>query len=208
MMADRIDEVYAAVVHEVKNQLAELALRLGQRPDAKTEMLIAMNAAHSLSELLLLHRQSLQLLEVNSDQVNAADFLAILAAEHRELFPEIRIEIDTSRAPCFAFFDDALVRIALANALHNACRFACSKVKLSVYERDTFLVFEISDDGAGFPLRVLQGKACAPAAVSTAGTGLGLYLAAKIAQLHRLEGRSGYIALCNEKGAVFRMMLP
>lgn len=203
-----MSDVYAAVVHDVKNQLAELALRLGERKDAQQEMRIAMDAARRLSEMLLLLRQSSELLCVHSDQVNAADFLAILAAEFRELFPKIAIEIDTGRAPAFAFFDDALVRMALANALHNACRFARCCVKLAAYEKDNMLVFEVADDGAGYPERVLAAGGMTPLSVSDKGTGLGLYLAGKIADLHQMESRCGYIELSNAKGAVFRMMLP
>lgn len=203
-----MSDVYTAVVHDVKNQLAELALRLGERKDAQQEMRIAMDAARRLSEMLLLLRQSSELLGVHSDQVNAADFLVILAAEFRELFPKIAIEIDTDQAPAFAFFDDALVRMALANALHNACRFARSCVKLAAYEKDKMLVFEVADDGAGYPEKVLTDGGMTPLSVSSKGTGLGLYLAGKIAGLHQLEGSAGFVELSNAEGAVFRMMLP
>ena len=205
---DSMNDVYAAVVHDVKNQLSELAWRLGERKDAQQETLIAINAARRLSEMLLLHRQQNALLCVNADQVNAADFLAILAAEYRQLFPGINIHIDTSQAPAFAFFDDALVRMALANALHNACRFARSRVQLSAFAQDNMLVFEVCDDGPGYPLAVLLTGGDSPAMVSGKGSGLGLYLSRKIAELHQLEGRCGRVLLCNAPGAVFRMILP
>ena len=139
-----MNELYAAVVHDVKNQLAELSLRLGERGDAQKEMRIAMGAARRLSEMLLVYRQENEMLGVNPDSIDAADFLEILAAEYCELFPKLTIEINTSTAPSFVFFDDALVRMALANALHNACRVANSKVKLSAYERDKMLVLEVA----------------------------------------------------------------
>lgn len=201
-------DLYAAVVHDVKNRLAELSLRLSERGDAQQEMVIAINAARRLSEMLLMHRQANDLLSVNADTVNPADFLEILAAEFRELFPEITIDIDSGKAPTFAFFDDALVRMALANALHNACRAAHSRVKLAAYARDRMLVLEVADDGPGYPEEVLQTGGAEPSAVSRRGTGLGLYLAGKIAGLHQLENCRGYIELSNASGAVFRMMLP
>jgi signal transduction histidine kinase len=205
---DSMSDVYTAVVHDVKNHLAELALRLGQHKDLQQETRIAMNAARRLSDLLLLQRQSQDLLCVNSDHENAVDFLSILAAEYRELFPNILIEINTEKAPAFAFFDDALVRMALANVLHNACRFARETVTIAVYEQDGMLVFEIADDGPGFSQDILADGGIAPTAVSGKGTGLGIYLARKIAELHNLEGRCGKIELCNADGAVFRMSLP
>lgn len=203
-----MNDLYAAIVHDVKNQLAELSLRLGARGDAQKEMGIAMSAAQRLSEMLLLHRQDNNLLSVNSDSVSPADFLGILAAEYRELFPGLNIEVDGDKAPAFAFFDDALVRLALGNALHNACRAARSKVRLAAYEQDKMLVLEVADDGSGYPQNLLQDGGAKPSAVSGHGTGLGLYLARKIAELHHLENQHGRVVLSNADGAVFRMFLP
>jgi len=203
-----MNDLYAAVIHDVKNQLAELALRLGERADAQHEMNIAMNAARRLSEMLLMIRQESELLSVNPDSVDTADFLSILAAEYRELFPALTIDIDTAQAPAFAFFDDALVRMALSNAVHNACRSARTRVRLAAREQDGMLVLEVADDGPGFPDAMLKNEGNAPSSASSRGTGLGLYLARKIAELHELEGRCGRIELSNNGGAVFRMFLP
>lgn len=203
-----MNELYAAVIHDVKNQLAELALRLGEREDAQQEMVIAMNAARRLTEMLLMLRQESDLLDVNPDSVDTADFLAILAAEYHELFPSLEFSIDTEHTPAFAFFDDALVRLALSNAIHNACRSARSRIRLAAREQDKMLVLEVSDDGPGYPDDMLANKGDTPASASVRGTGLGLYLARKIAELHQLEGRCGHIELSNDGGAVFRMLLP
>lgn len=203
-----MNDLYTAVIHDVKNQLAELALRLGERGDAQQEMKIAMNTARRLSEMLLVHRQAADLLEVNADTVNPADFLAILAAEYGELFPELSIRVDAERAPECAFFDNALVRMALGNALHNACRYARADIRLAAYEQDNMLVLEVIDDGSGFPESVLMQEGKTPAAASDSGTGLGLYLARKIAELHQLQNRHGSVELSNAPGGRFRMILP
>jgi signal transduction histidine kinase len=203
-----MNDLFAAVVHDVKNQLAELSLRLGQRGDAQKEMEIAISAARRLSEMLLVYRQENEMLSVNSDTVNAADFLAMLAAEYRELFPKLLIEINDKNSPDISFFDDALVRLALANAIHNACRIAHARVLLTAFEQDQMLVLEVRDDGPGYPNNMLAEDISTPLPVSGRGTGLGLYLARKIAELHHLENRHGYVKLANDGGAVFRMMLP
>lgn len=203
-----MNELFAAVIHDVKNQLAELSLRLGERDDAQQEMSIAMNAARRLSEVLLVHRQESDLLGVNQDAVDTTDFLTILAAEYRELFPALTFHIDVTQAPAYAFFDDALVRLALSNAVHNACHSAKTQVRLSARGQDGMLVLEVRDDGPGFPSSMQSNHGDTPAAASGRGTGLGLYLARKIAELHKLEGRCGRIALSNDGGAVFRMFLP
>jgi signal transduction histidine kinase len=204
-----MNDLYAAVMHDVKNQLAELALRLRVRGDADPEMEIAMNASRRLSEMLLLSREDDAQLWVNADTVNPADFLEILAAEYGELFPAVDISVDAGQAPACAFFDDALVRMALGNALHNACRFAGTRVRLSAFDRGGMLVLEIGDDGPGFPEGVLNSGGRLPMAVSGSGTGLGLYLAHKIAGLHKLDDRQGHVELRNgESGGLFRMVLP
>jgi K+-sensing histidine kinase KdpD len=167
-----------------------------------------MNAARRLSEMLLMHRHAKELLSINPDLVDAGDFVAILAAEYRELFPDLVIETHHDKAPSLAFFDDALVRMAMANAMYNACRVAHSRVVLSAYERDKMLVLEVADDGPGYPDKLLEKGITRPSADSERGAGLGLYLAKKIAELHHLNDRHGSVELNNEGGAVFRMILP
>jgi hypothetical protein len=71
-------------------------------------MVVAIAASRRLSELLIVHRDESRLLSVDPDFVNPGDFLTILAAEFRELFPNLVIAIDADRAPAFAYFDDAL----------------------------------------------------------------------------------------------------
>jgi K+-sensing histidine kinase KdpD len=203
-----MNDLYAVIVHDVANQLAELSLRLGARGDAQHEMGVVMNATRRLSGMLLLHRKQNEVLSVNPDQVNADDFVAILAAEHRELFPNLLIEVNNEKAPSLAFFDDALVRMVMANATYRACLAAHSKVKLSAYERDKMLVLEVADDGPGYPDSLLAEGIKPPSPANKRGAGLALYLAKNIAELHRLEGRHGTVELNNAGGAVFRMILP
>lgn len=202
------NDMYAAVVHDVKNQLAELALLLNTRGDAQQEMGIAMNAARRLSELLLVQRHEAEMLEANIDSADPSDSLQMLAAEYRDLFPSINLQVDADKAPDFGFFDDALVRLALGNAVHNACRHAKSSVNLTARKEGAMLVFEVSDDGPGFPQYMLERDACLPAPASQRGTGMGVYLARKIAALHTLEQQHGRIELSNRGGGVFRMILP
>lgn len=207
-MGFEVNDMYAAVVHDVKNQLAELALLLNTRGDAQQEMGIAMNAARRLSELLLVQRQDSGMLEINVDSADPSDVLHMLAAEYRDLFPHIELDVDASDAPEFGFFDDALVRLALANAVHNACRYARSKVQLSARREGAMLAFEVADDGPGFPAEMLEIDGNLPARASMHGTGMGLYLARKIANQHTLDGQHGYVEMVNRDGAVFRMILP
>lgn len=203
------DALLAAVVHDVKNQLAELALRLERRGDSADEAAIAFAASRRLTGLLLLQRAQAGELRPNIDSACPADLLQELAAEYRVLYPRLEISCDATAAPAFWFYDEALLRLALGNALHNACRHANSRVSLGVHADVDALVFAIADDGPGFPSDLLGADALvAPRPTSHAGTGLGLYLAARIAALHENRGRRGTIRLDNVDGAIFILQLP
>lgn len=204
-----MDELAAAVIHDVKNQLAELALRLERRGDCAGESDIAFAAARRLTGLLLVQRQQAGTLRLNVDSGCPGDLLQELAAEYRALFPVLNISLETEAAPAFWFYDAALLRLALGNAIHNACRHAHAAVRLRAQEQDGQLEFGIADDGPGFPQEMLaQELRMAPMPASRHGTGLGLYLAARIAELHRNGGNSGNTELRNGQGAIFLLRLP
>ena len=204
-----MDELTAAVVHDVKNQLAELALRLERRGDSAEETAIAFAASRRLTGLLLVQRQQAGMLRLNVDSGCPVDLLQELAAEYRALFPALDIFLETETAPAFWFYDAALLRLALGNAIHNACRHAHGVVRLRAQQQDGQLEFGIADDGPGFPQGMLaQGLQQAPMPASRHGTGLGLYLAARIAELHQNGGNSGNVELRNGSGAIFLLRLP
>lgn len=202
-----MDDLGAAVIHDVKNRLAELALLLGRREDCGRETGIVLGAARQLTGLLIAHRQEAGKLAANIDSASPAELLHELVDEYRVLFPALELKVDDSRVPSFWFYDEALVRLALANAMHNACRYAAGAVGVSASQEDGRLVFEIADDGPGYSESIL-GDACREAPHSRGGTGLGLYLARGIAALHTLEGRAGEVSLTNRAGACFRLILP
>jgi len=201
-------DISAAVIHDVKNQLAELALRLETRGDAVLETGIALAVARRLTELLLLQRQQAGMLQANIDSASPADLLQELAADYRSQFPNLDIHAESAGAPPYWFYDAVLIRLALANAAHNACRNARSSVILAARQQDGLLIFEIADDGPGFPAEMLAATDIAPTPASRHGTGLGLYLAGKIAGLHVLNNKFGSVELANRDGAIFRLKLP
>lgn len=200
--------VYAAIVHDVKNQLAELALRLEARGDAQLEQSITIRAAQHLTRLLLLEYQEAGRLQVNVDFSNPADLIEDLLIEYRALFPQLHISLEIENAPEIWFYDVQLTRLALANAVHNACRHAVNQVVLRAYTESGQMTFEVANDGEGFPSEILLDDQLQPWKINQRGTGSGLYLAKKIAELHTLADRKGTIQLLNDHGAIFRLILP
>lgn len=203
-----MEDISAAVIHDVKNLLGELALRLESRGDAPQELEIALGAAHSLTELLLVKRQQAGMLQANIDSASPADLLLELRDEYHALFPALDIRVSDDAIPPFWYYDEALIRLALGNAMHNACRHASSVVMLAARKEGEALLFEVRDDGPGFPEERLHATGDAPAPASRGGTGLGLYLSRKIAELHTLNGKCGSVSLKNDGGGVFCMTLP
>jgi K+-sensing histidine kinase KdpD len=206
-----------AVAHDVKNKLAELALRLFNT-DAEAAAL-ALDSADKLSQALLL--DSPDQLVAHIDSAAPSDLVDELAAVNRQLFPSKRIAVDISAAPVLWYYDVTLMRLALSNAVHNALKNCNEGIVMRAYADTNSLVFEIRDDGTGFDEALLRTDWNAHehphVSPSQTGqhiyrTGLGLLLAHKILVAHALEKdggrRTGAMNLSNDNGAVVRLSVP
>jgi two-component system sensor histidine kinase RegB len=201
-----LSDIAALTIHDVKNQLARLAGLAEQRGDRET-VHVAIEAAAKLTALLILDKAETGALRPNIEALAPVDLLDELVRESRGMLDGIVIEQDCQDAPTLAFYDGPLVRMALANALNNASRYARSCIRISATEDDGYCVFTVSDDGGGYAQEVLADHG-ASAGVSAAGTGLGLRLAGRIAEQHENRGRRGSLSLANDGGAVFVLRLP
>jgi signal transduction histidine kinase len=210
-----------AVAHDVKNKLAELAMRLMER-DIEAAAL-ALDAADKLSQALLL--DSPEQLTPQIDAASPVDLVEELTAVHRQLFADKTIRLGLDAAPTLWYYDVALMRLALTNILHNALKHCRREVSLRVYRENGYLLFEIRDDGPGYSSDlpgVSDTSARHPGAGQNArhttghstghNTGMGLRLSRKIVRAHKLakDGveRSGWMKLHNDSGAVARLALP
>jgi signal transduction histidine kinase len=199
-------DIAALTLHDVKNRLAQLAGRAEARGDLAT-MREAMEAADTLTRLLTYYRSDIGSLALEIDGHSPAD-LAAECARETSAAGSCKVEVDCSAAPTLWFYDETLVRMVLANALQNAKRYARGRITIEVAERDGFLEFIVRDDGDGFPDQVLADDTGTATRVTREGTGLGLRLARRIAEMHENAGKRGLIRLENAGGAVFRLLLP
>lgn len=198
-------DIAAIVIHDVKNRLAHVAARAEASGDAETLRGVLESAA-ALSRLLAVYKADKGGLGADVDARVPADLIGELQAEIGRQ-TTLTVEADLAAAPALAFYDEALVRMVLLDALYNALRHARRTVRLRALADGDWLVFAVEDDGPGYPPGLLadpQGMA----AVSVGGTGVGLHLAGKIAALHRNGTQEGRIELANAGGAVFRLLLP
>lgn len=198
-------DIAALTIHDVKNRLARLAGQAERKGDRDT-VRDALEAARLLTGLLVFYKSETGGLHLNIEAQAPADLIDELAAEAGAV-STIRIDRQYTTAPPLAFYDPTLVRMVLANALHNAQRHARDRICLGVREEAGFCTFTVHDDGPGFPDSILAGQG-ASAPVSREGTGLGLRLAGRIAQLHEHAGCRGSLLLANDDGAVFTLRLP
>lgn len=211
----------AASLHEVKNLLGELTLSLDDLrascPDKTDEIgqirFVARRVTDRLLQVLTLYKSEGSRLSLNLQAAAPGDLLEELAAELATLAGgRVRVQVRREQVPEYAFFDWHLCQMALTNAIHNALSFARERIDLSVSGQGRGIVFMVEDDGPGFPAQILQQPFAPVFHSRDGGTGLGLYFASVVAELHcNNAGHCGRIVLDNGSslgGARFQMELP
>jgi signal transduction histidine kinase len=101
----------------------------------------------------------------------------------------------------------------LANSINNAIRYARHALLISAHDEGGQLVLSINDDGDGYPAQMIERQADYLQGInqSSGSTGLGLYFAARIAELHQRNGVHGRTAISNGGplgGGLFSLYLP
>ena len=198
-------DLAAFAIHDVKNRLAVLASRADAKGDGETLRGI-LEAAATLTRLLAWYKAEKGSLAIDVDARTPADLLNELVLEIGKQ-TSLSVRADLGSTPTLWFYDEALVRMVLLNALYNALRHARRQVLMAARVLDGWLEFSVRDDGPGYPAAML-GEAVAMQPLSSEGTGLGLHLAGRVAALHEHGGQRGYLHLANDGGAVFRLLLP
>lgn len=210
-------DVIASGIHDAKNSMFDALARIGVavqaihegkagvalRPLAETERAVVA-AAERLSKLLSAYRLA-----------RPENSLAMLAVDVRGLIEDTAIRVRDSasggnpvtldcRYDGFWICDRELVADCLVNALQNGLRHARRQVHLEAAEVDGYLVLAVTDDGPGFPDHL-------EAHTDARRSGVGLFIARRIAQLHERLGRHGELRLTNSGplgGARFELRLP
>jgi len=112
--------------------------------------------------------------------------------------------------PIFGVWDEFRIEQVLANLLTNAMRYGAGRpVQINVRTTSTDACIEVSDQGIGINQKSLERIFCqferAEGSESSAGLGLGLFIAEQIVKAH-----NGRIQVESEEGqgALFRVLLP
>lgn len=208
-MNDSFSEIAAFSIHDVKNDLAQLAAEAEARGDVKSQE-IALRASETLTGLLCFYKSETHNLHVQIDAQDPHELIDDLLGHHASRIQtqtHLEVQKDLEQAPDLWFYDKTLIQMVLANALQNALRFARHSIKISVIAHPEYLEICVQDDGVGYPSSLLQNPD-ESSPVTSQGTGLGLGLARRVVALHKNGDRQGEIVLSNLGGARFQLHLP
>jgi signal transduction histidine kinase len=210
-------DVIASGIHDAKNGMFDALARIG----IATQAIRGDRAAAALPALAEAERAVATSAERLTKLLSAyrllrhEDPVSMLPVDIRDLLEDAVIRagggdsgdaVITTACGCDGFWicDRELIADCLVNALRNARRHARRAIHLGATEVDGQLLLGVADDGPGFP-------DAPPAHADGTRSGVGLFIARRIAELHRRHGRHGRLRLYNGGalgGAVFELWLP
>lgn len=165
-------------------------------------------------QLLSLYRIENKQYHANIDNHNVYDCLEEIALENECVLTQHNLDLTiVCDEELDWFFDRALILGILNTILNNACRYASKYITLSANISDAHLVISIMDDGEGYPEQILNNDEEQQKDIDfhSGNTGLGLYFATVVAQLHQNKNQSGHVKISNtgiEGGGKFAIYLP
>jgi two-component system, OmpR family, sensor kinase len=187
--------------HELRTPLAlmkaelDLALRKPRSNEELNEALRSTAAetdrlVRLAEDLLVLAQADDGRLPLRRDDLHAADLISTVQEAFQARAEESGRKIETEPANGVALSGDRLrLEQALGNLVDNALRHGSGVVRLSAVDRNGHVELHVVDEGQGFPPdflpRAFERFGRADAARTSGGAGLGLALAAAIAEAHR-----------------------
>lgn len=228
-MLDRQEAALAAlkgvsegVAHELRAPLNRLRNRLEEalgggldddgRQQALETALAEMDEVSALFEsLLALSRMEAGAARLPSNPLDGGELMAAVGEIYRPLVEDAggRLEVEVSEGAAPLLGDGSLLQQALANLIENAVRHSPTppRITLRAAVEGDHVVLSVADRGAGIPAEQ-RARALSRFGrldgTKTAGSGLGLTMAAAVARAHR-----GRLELTdNEPGLVVTMTLP
>ena len=210
--------LYAALIHELKNNLGLLSMTLDSIPmqaepqhdrPVNDARLLCQSVIDRLQQALLIFKANNQQLQPTIDAYSPHDLVREIM-ERTVALSRDRLHIEAELAadvPAIWFFDRDLIEMALVNAIQNSLAYARSSIRIEASMVEGCLALSVRDDSDGYPEHILTSVATNTPYRAT-GTGLGLQFARLIVQTHENRGRFGELRLFNDSGAVFSLLLP
>ena len=221
-LAINFPAILASSVHDMKNSLSTLMALLARLeityPDVKPpefeQLQFEANRMNSsLMQLLILYKIESSRFSLTIDAYPAQDIIHDVMAQQSALLSLSPVQLITEcpdDLTCYC--DNTLISNAIGTIVNNAQRYCQGKILLSATQEGRYVVFSVEDDGAGYPDQFLsEPGADTPFDPGTGSTGLGLFFAATLAQMHTNGEHRGFIKIGNNSqfgGARFSLYLP
>lgn len=211
-----------SITHELKSPIASVKLNLQtlnrrKLPEETQQNLIERSVAEAnrlddlCNNLLLASQMEDRRFEPGSERIN---FTTLVHDAVSLMKTRTKAEFETQLAEdCFTFGDALLWRLVVSNLLENAVKYGISDkaIAIDLNQQDDQLILQIKDWGIGIAdeekskifkkfYRVGNEKTR-----KTKGTGLGLYLTAKI--IHQFNGTIS-VSDNQPNGSIFEISLP
>ncbi|MBZ5612045.1 MAG: DUF4118 domain-containing protein [Acidobacteriia bacterium] len=191
-----------ALAHEFKTPLATILAAAGGLHEAgpltseQTEMADTVeNEAARLgnltSRLLRTARLDREEIRPRTELIDVTSVVAQVAGQYAAQWPDRRIALTNSREAAEVLADPELLRLTLNQLIENACKYSRpgSTVTIEIKRQQEYTAVKVSNSGSSIPFnersrifeRFYRGV---DAKRSTSGSGLGLYVARKIALAH------------------------
>ncbi|MET1255337.1 sensor histidine kinase [Aliikangiella maris] len=215
--------ILASTVHDMKNSLGMLLNAFNRllndlpkekaSPEYGIVQYESSRVNNAMMQLLALYKIENNQLPFNPSYHNLYDFIEEQIIANEPLLQakgfSYQIEADDMTE---AVFDESLLSMVLSNIIGNAIRYAHSQILISAEVTDSVEI-AIYDDGPGYPGPMLElaGNYMLGINQSTGSTGLGLFFAQQVAELHYHGEKKGKILLNNGGrlgGGVFKIIIP
>ena len=219
----KFSDVLASIIHDMKNSLGmvintldELAAENECQEHSKLASLQheSKRLNNNLIALLSLYKIDHGHLSPNIEEINVEDFLEEVAVDNQTIANTKGVIIDYECEEALAgYFDQWLIRGVINNLIGNGLRYTSKKIVIYAEMKEDYLVFDIEDDGAGFPQNMIDAQAVFNRndSLSEGHTQLGIYFASMVASTHKNGDRQGFVKLANHKrlkGGCFSIWLP
>ncbi|RQN35148.1 hybrid sensor histidine kinase/response regulator [Paraburkholderia tropica] len=192
-----------AIAHDLRTPLSELRARMEVmifelRKQVGTDTLERLEGAlGDIDRVISIFNALLRLAEIDAGvrrsgfvSSNVADIVSEAVDFYQPLGDVRGIALSlTCPFELNAIVDPLLIAQAIGNLIDNGLKYACTRVHVSVNEREGVIEIEVADDGPGIPLcereKVTERFYRGDASRGTPGVGLGLALVKSVATLHR-----------------------
>jgi two-component system sensor histidine kinase KdpD len=191
-----------ALAHEFKTPLATILAAAGgireAGPLGSAQLEMADTVENEAARLGSLTSRLLRTARLDSEEIrprmeiiDLASLIAHIATQYSARSPDRQIVLANRREAVDVLADPELLRLTLNQLIENACKYSQpgSTVTIEIEQQSDVITVKISNSGSSIPFdersrifeRFYRG---AEAKRSTSGSGLGLYIARKIALAH------------------------